>query len=229
MRAYKTIWRWAGYVDDVVGRLRVIGWGIVLLSGVAFVVWASVLRTFGVVGTVVLILGVVFFVVGVIGVVAPTSRSYPPLDGPPIDVFVPDRPCELYEHAAGGKCVYCHLKVAALADLRRCHARLVRVEQAINQQWVQDPRFSNPVRLKWATVGPDHPEAEYRDIRKGESALLDVLYTLERSPGRAFVETLDPKPIEPSRDLLPGIYVTDDTSDRRPTRSGALHGFNRRS
>ncbi len=128
--------------------------------------------------------------------------------GPAIAVYVPDTPCETYPHAAGGASVYCHLEVAAISDvLRRCHARLIRVERAVAQKWVRDSRFATPARLKWASFGPEHPEAEYRDIRPGEPALLDVLYTLERSPGQAFIETLGARPVEPSRELETGAYL----------------------
>jgi hypothetical protein len=63
------------------------------------------------------------------------------------------------------------------------------------------------MRLKWSSVGLDHPEVEYRDIRPGERAQVDVVYTLEQSPGRAFIETLDARPVAPPGDLSPAIYL----------------------
>ena len=129
-------------------------------------------------------------------------------DAPAIGISIPERPCDEYPHAAGGQCKYCHLEVAAISDavVERCRARLVRVEKAIAQKWVPDPRFATPVRLKWANVGLDHPEVEFRDIRPGESALLDLVYTREVMLGRAIIETLDPQPLSPSRELDDGVY-----------------------
>ena len=207
MQAYKAIWRSAGWLADVLGRLKVIAWGALLLSGLVFVLWAVVLRTFGVIGTAVLVLGVVLLAAAVSGLISSRRKPARSLEGPAIALHLPDRPCERYPHTGGGQCVYCHLAVKALSDLRRCHARLIHLERAIDRQWVPDLRFAAPTRLKWANVGPEHPGAEYRDLAAGETALLDVVYTLERSPGHAFVETLDPSPIEPSRDLLPGQYL----------------------
>jgi hypothetical protein len=36
---------------------------------------------------------------------------------------------------------------------------------------------------------------------------LDVVYTLERSPGRAFIVTLDAQPVGLPRELGPGVYL----------------------
>jgi hypothetical protein len=158
---------------------------------------------------------------------SPTSRLT--TTAPAIAVYVPDSPCERYRHTEGSDCIYCHLEVAALADegLRRCHARLILVEQAVAKKWVRDPRFVASVRLKWASVGLDHPEVEYRDIRPGEPALLDVVYTLERSPGRAFIETLDAQSVERSRGLEPSAYlltVRVIAEDRDPVDYTVLMG-----
>src|SRR5206468_2049481 len=91
--------------------------------------------------------------------------------------------------------------------LRNCHTRLTRVRRATPSGWEQDDRFAAPIRLKWAHAGRDHPEVEYRDLQPGETALLDVVYTLERSPGRAYIETLDALPIGLPRDLTPSVYL----------------------
>jgi hypothetical protein len=213
VRAYKRIWKGAGWIADVVARLKVIGWGIVVVSGLAFFVWALVLRRFGVVGTGVLVLGAVLLIAGISGVTAASRRQKPdaPASGeePAIAVYVPDMPCQRYHDSAGGDCIFCHLAVEAVSGqtLRRCHGRLIRVEQAIAQDWILNSRFAAPIRLKWAFAGLDHPEVEYRDIRPGEPTLLDVVYTLERSPGRAFIQTLDAQPTGLPRDLGPGQYL----------------------
>jgi hypothetical protein len=124
-------------------------------------------------------------------------------------LYVPENPCERYNDAGGGQCVWAHMAVAAVSDqvLRRCHVRLVRVQQAVAGRWATDPRFAAPIRLKWAFAGLNHPDVEYRDIRPGEPALLDIVYTLERMPGRAYIESLDTQPIGLPRDLAPSVYL----------------------
>jgi hypothetical protein len=67
--------------------------------------------------------------------------------------------------------------------------------------------FVAPLRLKWAYATLDHPDVEYRDVRPGEPALVDVAFTLERTPDRAIIESLDPPANGIPRVLFPGIYL----------------------
>ena len=55
MAARHTIWRWAGVVDEVRGRLGVLWWAFLIGSSVLGLLWLVVLNRFGVFGTVVLI------------------------------------------------------------------------------------------------------------------------------------------------------------------------------
>ena len=209
------IWDWAGLVDDIRGRVTVLWWTFVLLAGAAFFV-ASVVPHSAAVAL--YVLGGICVAVGVLGAIGHFGGTDTPdaLESerearsvPAIAVYLPDTPCERYRDAGGGDTIWCHLVVEALSDqvLRRCHARLIGVEQAIERRWVRDSRFAAPIRLKWAFAGLDHPEVEYRDIRPGEPTLLDVVFTLERAPGRAFIAALDAQPIGLPRDLGPGVYL----------------------
>jgi hypothetical protein len=135
------------------------------------------------------------------------SRSKP--NGPtPIGVSVPDGPCPQYPLDGGGRGAFCHLQVASLSGegLTRCRSRLIRVAEARNRIWADDPRFTAPLRLKWAHAHPTDTHAEYRDIDPDSPALLDVVYSLDRSPGRAQIMTLDSGPIGLPTELGPGAY-----------------------
>jgi hypothetical protein len=126
---------------------------------------------------------------------------------PPLRVFVPENPCVAYNDQGGGRVVFCHLAVEAISDrpLKRCHARLVRVMRSQADGWVREEAFAAAMRLKWAFAGTDHPEHEYRDIVSGDDPqLLDIVYTSEKNPGRAYFVRLDAQPIGLPEYLAPG-------------------------
>jgi hypothetical protein len=73
--ARHTIWKWAGVVDDVWGRLRVLWYAFLLASAVLGFVWYFAIGTFGVVGTVVLVLSALSLLIGAAGGIHALSLS----------------------------------------------------------------------------------------------------------------------------------------------------------
>jgi hypothetical protein len=139
---------------------------------------------------------------------------------PAIGVYIPDPPCRIFGDGMGGQLKYCHLEVASLVDapLERCHARLILLEYVENGQYVEHPYFIGTLRLKWAAVGPDHPEIEFRNVEPDRPELLDLVYTSSGNPKTTRVETLDKRNTAVVTELLPGNYrlTVRVSADGRP-------------
>ena len=114
-----------------------------------------------------------------------------------------ERPTSADAEARGG------LEVRSLDPgvvLQGCRARLIKVERVADGAWVPDTRFTAQVRLKWAHADPKEPHAAARDIEADFPQLLDVVYTAELAPTRAFIMSLDAIPVGLPTFLEYGVY-----------------------
>src|SRR5438132_1278189 len=135
MRAYRGIYEAAGWWNEHWGRVKTIAFWLGAAAALVVLVGGFLIHAYGVVGTVAIAVGgsVLFVIVAssvnerlLSGSQSLGSDGVVVREEPAIAVYVPDRPCERYAHAAGGECIYCHVAVEAVSDqkLNRCHARL---------------------------------------------------------------------------------------------------------
>jgi hypothetical protein len=66
VEAYRTIWEWAGRVNNAWGRIKVLAAGLGVLTAVLLGVWAIALQSLGVAGLLVLSFAVLIFVASVV-------------------------------------------------------------------------------------------------------------------------------------------------------------------
>ena len=217
MAARHTIWKWAGIADDWWGRLKVLAFVFGLVTTALLGLWLLFIRDLGGLGIAVLVAAVLFG--GFTVLLAPeiwwpvTRTPAVLVSDPQIAIYLPDEPCTRHPLEADGRslghdAVYCHLAVKSLtgANVRGCRATLRDVAKAESGEYVDDQRFTRPLRLKWAHFMPNDPSAEATEIDAEKPSLMDIVCADEAAPGLASIVTLDTDPIGIPKAFGPGDY-----------------------
>jgi len=85
MRAWRQIWELSGVVAEIKGRLGVLGWALLTVAGIIVAAKVLLVKSYGVLGTGLLVLAAIVFILGVLGLIAQSggnNNAGPPAEPP---------------------------------------------------------------------------------------------------------------------------------------------------